>query len=409
MVDIFGCLTDGAALHTLVQRAELAQMNLYADGAAAALALVDDPQAARVLPRFGRRLQTTTVQSHAWPRGRQVTIWGIDYPFPHFYVQLRTRLAAVLTTTRIDAGTLEQTLSAEAAAATWTQCWRLAYGESSPDAAAAAAHAAAIVHSFGGLPWHRTATGIARILPEQPFRHIPRGAAAQPPTMQSTHGVSSHCIGWAVIPAGTLSNEEAQDTLVYLAGVGQQKKLRAIWAALLASKRDVIKLPAPIERYGRIEFDARPARRPAGTQVLKTYWNDAPLPESGLAHMAMIHWSIHAPRALEPFIHLTGEDGIPDLARFMAQLEAASPLPLQPAWAAQLWELGIARTRIVPLPSYGCAAFHVDPSDTVAWGHIVARCLGHPHATFRRVGSPVTTEDGDLAVPVDEPIAASVD
>ncbi len=404
---IFTRLPEGATFLGQFTAASAAQHNLLISDGEAAVAVCADARNTPVLPAFGMvpKLQRTG-SSPKHPYSRSVDAWVCDYPFPHFWADFTRTLFGALHTARTDDG-LIQTLSAAGAAEVWDLAVRRAYSRASgwsPTPAHQPLHFAAAIASFGGLPWQITDDGIARALPNQPFRHIPRGAAVNPPVMHGKQGLLNPCVGWAVIPAHTLSNSEGEDALVYFAGVGQQKKLRATWAQLLDARRETIKLPFYEEGYYDQKIAYRAARRPAGKQVYQTFWNDTPLPESGLAHMVMQHWSIFAPRALEPFIHLTGADGIPDLTRFMTQMDAACPLPLTPAWAAQLWELGVSRTCILPLPSYGCTAYFVDPSDVMSWGQIVARCLGHDAATFTTVGAPVADASAaaDLIVPVDE-------
>ena len=114
-------------------------------------------------------------------------------------------------------------------------------------------------------------------------------------------------MGWAVIPASTTGNAETTDVIVYLSGVGNQKKLRATWATLQDNRREPIKLPDGKDTHKGPIY--RAARRPEGKKIYQTFFNETPLEQSGMAHMVMQHWSVLTPRAAEPFVHLTGADG----------------------------------------------------------------------------------------------------
>ena len=131
-----------------------------------------------------------------------------------------------------------------------------------------------------------------------------------------------------------------------------------------------------------------------------------------MAHMVIQHRSLLQPRTGQPFLHLVGADGTPNLKQFAWQLDQASTLPIKPTWAERLWNAGINAGIIVTLPSYGCQAYWVRPDEAV-WSELVARCAGATGAvtvetfgvdtdttpTVAMVVSESDDEDGSRASP----------
>jgi hypothetical protein len=226
---------------------------------------------------------------------------------------------------------------------------------------------------------------LTRTLPSWPLRYAPR-RASHPLKLELKNRMLLDCICWAYLPRETHMNSSGEHEVVFLSLVGPQKKLKAGWATLMDSKRELMRLPTPPAK----DFDNPApvlARRCAGKGAYKTYWNDTPLAESGLAHVAIQHVSVFAPRTAQPFIHVSGADGTPDLNFFMQQLDLASTLPLHPTWAAQLWEWGCQDKLIVALPSHGCQAYWIDAGDEARWANIAARCGGAAQARIETIGS----------------------
>jgi hypothetical protein len=339
-------------------------------------AVVDDAASAEVLPPLGYRLEPTVYP--AWTAGpRRPHTWKRSYTFSAFLLRLQTQLAARITSEGRDDGTVRQSLSTEQAVEAW-RAQRAAYFSATstkgspalqPDECDLPAHLAFAMQQIPGDGWSVTPRGLERILAPWPLRYAP---TLQPLKLELKTGLLADCIGWAYLPAASQDNDGPVHELVYLSGVGPQKKLKAAWATLMDKKRDMIKVPSAVNA---VRFDMINTRRIEGTKVYDTFWNDEPLPESGMAHLVIQHRSLLAPRTNQPFLHLVGADGTPHLSLFAWQLDRASTLPIKPAWAEQLWQGGIDAGAILRLPSYGCQAYWVRPNEDT-WSELVARCAG---------------------------------
>jgi hypothetical protein len=280
----------------------------------------------------------------------------------------------VIASEGLDDGSVRQRISSEAAETLWNdECTRYANARDRVEPERGPYYVAAIVATLAGPTWTLASdrTTLERRLPAQPFRYAP---SAMPLPLQLKNGLLLDVLCWSVLPPETYDNPGPVAEIVYLSPVGAQKKLKAAWATLMDKKREVLRLPD--DKHGRayaLEYVA--ARRVEGKCMYVSHWNDTPLPESGLAHLVIQHFSIHRPRTALPFLHVTGMDGIPDLKHFFIQMDIASPYPLQPAWATALWERGLALKLIIPLPSRGCTGFWVRTDDP-RWAQIVAHCAG---------------------------------
>lgn len=411
MTPIFSALDAGPQLQAQIVRWKRATDHHQANPADRAAReaverLVDDPELNRVLPPLGyyeyvAEQRASVAFSHAPALRRR---WLPDYGAGAAFQELVAQLGAQLTQAGQPDGTVIQTLSAASA----TQAWehfraglaqrhsaltrpraRLPHPDEAPQLLAYA------LTALPGDGWAVAPTGdLHRVLPSYPLRYPPTHGTF-PPSVELKNGLLAPCVGWAVLPAGTELDGEplAMPELVYLSMVGNQKKLKAVWAALMDNKRETMRIPT-FSGY-RHQLETVACRRLAGKRVYTTFWNDAPLARSGMAHVAIQHASAFAPQANRPFLHLVGEDGTPHLTRFWAQLDDASVYPLAAAWTEQLWQLGCEAGLISRLPSYGCTAYWVNPDET-AWAAIVARCAGATQATVETYGAP--TADPEAAV-----------
>ncbi len=339
--------------------------------------VVDDPASADLLPQLGYHLEATSYPG--WATGpRRSHTWKRHHTTSCFVLQLHAKLAAQITSEGLEDGTVRQRLRTENALAAWHRHRAALFGTAPaasrtpglPEEQHLPAHLAFALQQIPGAGWTVIADGLERVLPPWPLRYAP---TPQPLKLELKTKLLVDCIGWAYLPADSPDNEGSIHELVYLSGVGPQKKLKAAWATLMDKKRDTIKVPTPGTYAGR--FDLINTRRIEGSKIYETHWNDEPLPESGLAHLVIQHRSLLQPRTGQPFLHLVGADGTPHLTQFAWQLDQAATLPIKPAWAERLWHAGLSAGVIVRLPSYGCQAYWVRPDD-VAWSELVARCAG---------------------------------
>ena len=370
--DIWSRLTEGPLLTRADERARGA--NEYRPETIPPV--VDDPMSGDVLPLLGYRLETTSYP--AWASGpRRAHTWKRPHTTACFLLQFHTKLEAHIASEGLEDGTVRQRLWREDAVATW-HTHRAALFGAAPTASPTAvipeerhlpAHLAFAIEQMPGGGWTVTEDGLERLLPPWPLRYAP---TPQPLKLELKTKLLVDCVGWAYLPANSPDNEGAIHELVYLSGVGPQKKLKAAWATLMDRKRDTIKVPAPV---GPARIDLSNTRRLEGSKIYTTFWNDEPLPESGMAHMVIQHVSLLQPRTGQPFLHLVGADGTPHLSQFAWQLDQASTLPIKPTWAERLWADGLSHGVIVKLPSYGCQAYWVGPNEAT-WSELVARCAG---------------------------------
>lgn len=416
MDSIFSALDAGQHVRTLVARWKRANDRFnanYGDEKAreAVERLVEDPELNQHLPALGY-YEYVAERSYGYnssviPARRR---WLPDHGASHAFRELATQLDAQIVHTAQQDGTVAQTLSAASASQLWSTFFaslprrhgtltkpraRLPREDEAPQLVAYA------LTELPGDGWAVTPEGDLRsVLPAYPLRYAPPHGK-YPPSVELKNGLLAPCVGWAVLPAGTEVDGEplAMPELVYLSMVGNQKKLKAVWAALMDNKRENIKLPTFAGHNHQLETVT--CRRLAGKRVYTTYWNDSPLAASGLAHVAIQHASAFAPKANRPFLHLVGEDGTPNYALFWAQMDYASVYPIAAEWTEQLWRLGREAGLISHLPSYGCMAYWVNP-DEAAWATIVARCAGATRATVESFGAEQADPETAVAMVVSE-------
>lgn len=370
--EVWSRLQDGPLLAAADDRARGA--NEYQPELLAAV--LDDPGSADILPLLAYRLEPAHYLG--WYTGpRRSHVWKRAHLPGCFLLQLDKKLARKLHTEGLADGTVRQSLRTEDAVATWHDQRAALFGTTParPDELIPAedhlpAHLAFAIARMPGDGWQVTANGIERILPPWPLRYPP---TLQPLKLELKTKLLVDCIGWAYLPANSRDNDGPVHELVYLSGVGPQKKLKAAWATLMDRKRDTIKVPLPGAYVGH--WDLITTRRLEGKNVYTTFWNDEPLAESGMAHLVIQHGSLLSPRTGQPFLHLVGADGTPHLSQFVWQIDQASTLPIKPAWVERLWTEGLSAGVIVKLPSYGCQAYWVRP-DEATWTELVARCAG---------------------------------
>lgn len=371
-MDVWSRMADGPLLAKADERARGA--NEYRPESIPPV--VDDPTSAEVLPQLVYRLEPTSYPG--WATGpRRSHTWKRQHAAGSFLLQLHTRLAARISAEGLEDGTVRQFLGTEDAVAAWHGHRAALFGAAPvasststiPDEEHLPAHLAFALQQIPGSGWTLTTDGLERILPPWPLRYAP---TPQPLKLELKTGLLVDCVGWSYLPANSPDNEGNIHELVYLSGVGPQKKLKAAWATLMDKKRDTIKVPTA-GYAGR--FDLINTRRLEGSKVYDTFWNDDPLAESGMAHLVIQHRSLLQPRTGQPFLHLVGADGTPHLSQFAWQLDQASTLPIKPAWADRLWHAGLDAGVIAKLPSYGCQAYWVRP-DEAAWSELIARCAG---------------------------------
>jgi hypothetical protein len=250
-------------------------------------------------------------------------------------------------------------------------------------------HIAAALASLPGVSWTIADEGarLVRTLPAWPAR-LP--ATEQPLKVELKNGLLADVLCWSALPAETYDNPGPLAEIVFLSLIGPQKKLKAVWAAMMDNKRDLIKLPFQERRYyGGHDLKYLGARRLEGKGRYRTFWNSEPLPESGMAHVVIECAQATRPEVGKPFPHIVGADGTPNLGQFFQQLDMALRLPLDPTWAAMLWGEALKADKaaqrpqlIIKLPAHGCQVYWVRADQDAQWAKIVARCAGAtgPHA-----------------------------
>lgn len=387
---------EGPALRRFVQAAIDAGQAAYTFPDKAQEIAVD-PRAPTLLPLFGMEQRSFRPQNSVVTR----TAWFSDYTFQTFWRAFVQAIEAALQSQGQDDGHVLQTVDEASVRQTWSECRERCWGNHQaprkPSEEHFPFHVAAAIATLAGPSWSVCADGgaMTRTLPAQPLRYPPR-LAVTPPKLELKNGLLVDCVGWAYLPATSTHNPSPEHEFVYLSCVGPHKKLKAVWAALMDNKRDCQLFPSVVEDYaGRPETQYQRVRQIAGSGVYRTFWPDVELPESGLSHIVLHHHSQFQPRTARPFLHLVGAEGVPDLTRFVMQLDLASTLSIAPAWAPQLWEGALTAELITKLPSYGCQAYWVDTSDESAWARLVAQCAGASSARIERFGD---AQDNTLQV-----------
>jgi hypothetical protein len=241
---------------------------------------------------------------------------------------------------------------------------------------------AALLACLDGPPFtlHSDRSTLTRTLPPWPLRV--RADLYRLDLKDAAHWPVSVC----VLPGR--QSPDGHDALLHLSSVNGVSKNRALWAAVLDGRREPIPLRTGYQRHH--------PRRVDGRNQYVTDWNDAPLPTSGLSHLALTHRSAFEPELGQAFLHLAGNDaaGAPDLPLFAQQLSRALSVPFDLAWAAQLWSYGTnpddsETALITPLPSSGCQGYWV-LADEPRWTHLIV--------AIQRGVAPATLCDDDLVI-----------
>jgi hypothetical protein len=372
------------------------------------LATLDHPDVATFLPHFGFQYEETYRSSYYPPSCPSHFWFRRDPTHAAMWEQLST-LAAFIQHERCANGTLLQRLDRDAIEQWWAeakaavrQVTQYSYRASNPDTLEQSSYVAVALAACTGPAWTIVDHGSAveRLLPAWPFRYAP----ADPLPLSFHTGMWTDLLCYAALPPEIAGTAATIHHLVYLSLVGPQKKLKAAWAVLMDGRANVIKLPD--DNHGRsATLDHIDAKRTPGKGDYCSYWNDEPLPQSGMAHLVIHHRSENDPRPCEPFLHVAGLDGLPDLEHFAFQMDRACPYPIRSHWVDQLWEQGQAHQVIRRLPARGITAYWVDAaSDT--WASIVAHCANgghHPDSIIVETFGATHTDAGvQLACPDDE-------
>ncbi len=202
--------------------------------------VVDDPASAILLPQLGYRLEATSYPG--WATGpRRSHTWKRHHTTSCFVLQLHTKLAAQITSEGLEDGTVRQRLRTEDALAAWHRHRAALFGTAPaagrtpglPEEQHLPAHLAVAMEQIPGAGWTVIADGLERVLPPWPLRYAP---TPQPLKLELKTKLLVDCVGWAYLPANSPDNEGNVHELVYLSGVGPQKKLKAAWATLMDKK-----------------------------------------------------------------------------------------------------------------------------------------------------------------------------
>jgi hypothetical protein len=389
MTSLFTHLPDGSVLLSLLERCNAASGQAYTNPTPAQ-ELAADAQAAAILPLFGAKRERQSLPAHlsrTTTSASSYELWRIQYPFPQFWNGFTHDLARAVESVAQPDGTIVQQLTAETARQAWTAKRDATFNatyhqEIMPSEEALPLHIAAALAALPGTTWTAAEDGarLVRQLPAWPAR-LP--ATTQPLKIELKNGLLADTLCWAALPAESYDNPGPLAEIVCLSLIGPQKKLKAVWAAMMDNKREQIKLPFQQRTYYGEETKYLGARRLEGKGRYRTFWNREPLPESGMAHVVIDCVQASRPEAGRPFPHIVGADGTPDLPRFFQQLDMALRLPLDPAWAHTLWNDALHADKaaqhpqlIIKLPSHGCQAYWVRTDQDAQWAKIVARCAG---------------------------------
>lgn len=405
----FELLAQGPQLADLHVRVARAAQKIHADSKPMELLMADPTLDTTVLTRLGFLLATPPYGAHATVR-RLSQAWTRH----HFYTAMLAQFLRDVDQHMLASGaanpdkTITQTLTAGDVIGLWKQArnenFRYSYGYGTPvqqpHEADIPIHVALVLHALGGPSWDIDPFGMvaSRILPGHPLRNMRGGMRPQRVSLPSKALVE--ILAWVMLPARLTGN--GKDELLYAAAVGGQKKLRALWAAILDGKRHEFKMPKaklePSLAFGigsATNPDVVSMRRVEGSGQYAAFWNDTPLATSGLAHLVLEHISASQPTDNQPFLHVTGEDGLPDLPHFFRQLDTACPLPLDAAWTQALWDKGVQAQLIRQLPSSGCAGYWVAAEDLSTWANIVSAIVSGDdtaEATMEAFGGAVADD-----------------
>lgn len=389
MTSPFTHLTDGPLLLSLFDRCNAASGQAYTNPAPAQ-ELAANPQAAAILPRFGAKRERLPLPMHlsrTTASAGSYELWRIQHPFPQFWNGFTHALAGAIESVGQPDGTVLQQLAAASVQQAWASKRATTFNatyhqEIMPSEEALPLHVAAALAALAGAAWSTADDGarLVRRLPAWPAR-LP--ATAQPRKLELKNGLLADVVCWAALPSESYDNPGPLAEIVFLSLIGPQKKLKAVWAALMDNKREQIKLPFQQSTYYGEETKYLGARRLEGKGRYRTFWNREPLPESGMGHVVIECAQAIRPEVGKPFPHIVGADGTPDLVRFVRQLDLALRLPLDPAWAQHLWDAALHADKamqrpqlIVKLPSHGCQVYWVRADQDAQWAKIIARLAG---------------------------------
>lgn len=250
MTSLFARLTDGPALLSLLERCNSASSQAYTNPAPAQ-ELAADAQAAAILPLFGAKRERQSLPAHlsrTTTSAGSYELWRIQYPFPQFWNGFTHDLAHAVESVAQPDGTVVQQLAADTVRQVWASkretTFNAAYHqEIMPSEAALPLHVAATLAALPGTAWSIADDGahLVRQLPAWPAR-LP--ATAQPLKVELKNGLLADVVCWAALPAESYDNPGPLAEIVFLSLVGPQKKLKAVWAAMM----DNVKSPEFFER-----------------------------------------------------------------------------------------------------------------------------------------------------------------
>lgn len=364
-------------------------------------ALANDPKAGEFLPAFGFVLKDV----HTYGQVETFRAWQMEESIhATFRRNLEQSVRQLVVNDGQPDGSLRQHLDSRALADAWLNAataYRY-YDIHRPSEDCMPLHIAAAIAALPGVVEWTVAddgTSAERVLPRWPAR-LP--AHTNPLKVELKNKLLCECVCWAALPAKTPDNPSPVDEIVMISLVGQQKKLKAVWASLMDNRRNPIKLPSLTDRYGGFDVRYAEARRLDGSGRYQSFWNSEPLPESGLAHLVIEAKESISPRPGVPFAHITGRDGTPHLGRLFKQLDLALRLPIQEEWMADVWQGAQEAKLIAPIRSHGCAAFWVRADQDAGWARVIARAAGATGPDAGRIETIGTTEHKSEVVEEEE-------
>lgn len=334
------------------------------------------------------------------PLYRSYLPFEIGAPARRFWIQLWRDRAAFVESESLPDGSIRETIRLAAAHAVWGRMRQQVLGAPPaqqgsgwyPPQAWAPVWIAALLASINAASGTRPFTfdpaagAFTRLLPPWPLR-VPASTVMRTEVREIVHAIVSA----AVLPGH--AHPDGKDLILHLSAVGHLARLRALWAAFMHGKREGFKL--------LLDRQIWTAYRAEGRNQYVVDWNDAPLTQSGYAHLAITHRSLVAPQLGESFFHLTGNDfhPAPDLALFAQQLNRAISIPFDEAWVPVLWrfgripEAGEREPLIRVLPSVGCTGYWVD-ADERRWRRLILAAQQGRHPDAIRLDDVPVTEVG---------------
>jgi hypothetical protein len=362
MSTIFSRLAEGPEFRYLVRKAEIAQYG-------GKNVLLEEDRAKEILPAFGFTWEVTS--TYRRQTDGVTHAWKSDFSSDRLLRSLVSAMEDAVQQEGLEDGSLRQWIDGQKLDATIQQVMAEVYRyaeEKRPLAETIPMFIAyAVAHIPGVYPWNVTEDGnVERVLPRWPVRMNETG---YPLKVGIPNGLGCETICWATLAAGSKDNPGKTDQIVMISLVGSQKKVKAVWAAMMDNKRTNLELPSS-------QSSGVKARRFDGNGRYSQFWNDGPLPESGLSHIVIELKDNLSPQTGEPFAHIVGTDQVPDLPRLFRQLDLALRLPILEEWMGRIWDLARIAGVIVPIRSYGCQAYWVRVEQDAAWAKIIAQCDG---------------------------------